>query len=135
MSPKRARRWQSLRWFAALAYTVGLFTMGMIDIGPLPVRPSLPIDKVGHLAAFGAYVWVMELALLELSPRARRFLAVAASLTAGLLLELVQSALPHRSADAWDFTADALGALLAAFLSFAASRVWQRSAPAAPRET
>ena len=133
MNPARARRFAALRWFLALAYTVGLFTLGMIDVGPLPVAPGVPADKIGHLAAFGIYVWVVEIALLELSPRARRALAAAASLLAGLLLELVQSALPHRSADVLDFAADALGALLATLISFSASRLVQRPVTASAR--
>jgi VanZ family protein len=114
-----------------VAYTIFVFTIGVIEIGPLPIAPAVPSDKLGHAAAFGVYAWVIELALLELSPGVRRLLSVLASAAAGLLLELIQSALPHRSAEVLDFLADAVGALFAALASALLARIALRS-PNAP---
>ena len=123
MISERRPPYPLLRRLAALAYAFLIFGLGVADLGRLPVPPVALLDKLEHLLAFGAFVWVIELALLELGTRRRRTLAVLVSCSCGLVLELVQSALPHRSAEALDLVADVLGALIAAALSFLASRL------------
>ncbi len=123
-----SRPW--VRRALALAYLAGVFWLGMIDLGPLPLDERLPTDKLGHMGAFGGVVVVVELALLELGATRRRAWAFLASVGAGGLLELVQAALPHRSADVGDWVADCIGAVLALGLSLAFARLF--SAPASP---
>jgi VanZ family protein len=112
-----------LRRVLALAYLAGVFWLGTIDIGPLPLE-RLPTDKIGHIGAFGGMVVIVELALLELGTSRRRGWAFLASVATGGLLELVQAALPHRSADVGDWVADCIGAVLAVGLSFAVARLF-----------
>jgi hypothetical protein len=114
----------------AFAYLVGVFWLGVIDIGPLPLDERLPTDKLGHMGAFGGVVVVVELALLELGALRRRVWAFLAGVVAGGLLELVQAALPHRSADFGDWVADSIGAVLAVGLSLLCARLF--SARASP---
>jgi VanZ family protein len=109
-----ARR--ALRTLPALAYALGIFYGGVIDIGPLPEEIGVPSDKLLHFAAFGGFEWLLELAFAELPPRSRTVLAVAAAVGVGVALELVQAALPHRSAELLDCVADTLGALLGALI-------------------
>jgi hypothetical protein len=120
-----------LRRVLALAYLVGVFWLGTIDIGPLPLDERLPTDKLGHIGAFGGMVVIVELALLELGTSRRRGWAFLASVATGGLLELVQAALPHRSADVGDWVADCIGAVLAVGLSFAVARLFS-ARPRAP---
>jgi len=117
-----------LRRSLALAYLAGVFWLGTIDLGPLPLDERLPTDKLGHIAAFAGLVWVVELALLELGAARRRACAFVSSAGAGGLLELVQGALPHRSADVGDWVADCIGAVLAVVLSCAGAR-WFAARP------
>ncbi len=123
-----SRPW--VRRALALAYLAGVFWLGMIDLGPLPLDERLPTDKLGHMGAFGGVVVVVELALLELGATRRRAWAFLAGVGAGGLLELVQAALPHRSADVGDWIADCIGAVLALGLSLVFARLF--SAPASP---
>ncbi len=126
--PPASRPW--LRRALAFAYLAGVFWLGVIDIGPLPLDERLPTDKLGHMGAFGGVVIVVELALLELGSPRRRVWAFLASVGAGGLLELVQAALPHRSADVGDWVADCIGAVLAVGVSLLFARFF--SAPASP---
>jgi VanZ family protein len=136
MTPARPAPHRALRWFIAVVYAFAIFALGVADFGPLPVPSRLPIDKLQHFLAFGAFVWVLELALLELGPQRRRVYSVLVSAVCGSLLELVQSALPHRSAELLDLVADILGALFAAALSaLAAWLAGQRRNAAEPHGT
>lgn len=111
----------------AFLYVAGVFYGGVIDVGPLPELPALSADKVLHALAFLGLGLLIELALYELPPVRRRILAVVLSAGAGGLLELVQATLPYRSADIWDFVADALGALTSALVSWLVFRITSRS--------
>ncbi|MGK3974131.1 VanZ family protein [Sorangium sp. So ce118] len=117
----------------AALYTIALFYAGCADIG-LPRAPEVPFDKITHFAAFLGLEWLLELALGETAAASRRRVAVAASAGVGGLLELVQAALPHRSAEWLDLLADALGALAGAGLLMLLAR-WRppRAAEAPPR--
>jgi VanZ family protein len=116
--------WRALRVLPAFAYALGIFYGGVIDIGPLPEDIGVPTDKLLHFAAFGSFEWLLELAFAELPARARVGLALAVAVGTGVALELVQAALPHRSAELLDCVADTLGALLGALvLHLALARV------------
>ncbi|WP_437757153.1 VanZ family protein [Sorangium sp. So ce1389] len=99
----------------AALYTIALFYAGCADIG-LPRVSEVPVDKISHFAAFLGLEWLLELALVETAAALRRRAAVAASAGVGGLLELVQAALPYRSAEWLDLLADTLGALAGAGL-------------------
>jgi VanZ family protein len=111
-----------LRCVLALGYVSGVFWGGVIDIGPLPKLPELPTDKVLHALVFMGLELVIEFALLDLGARRRRFIGVLGSITVGGLLELVQAALPYRSAEFLDWLADSAGALLGALITYLALR-------------
>jgi VanZ family protein len=117
-----------LRFALAVVYAVAVFWGGVIDVGPLPKLPEVPTDKVLHALVFLGLELVLELALVELQGWRRRAAAVLGSIVIGGLLELVQSALPYRSADVLDWAADALGAAVGALLSVLASRWFLRGA-------
>lgn len=78
--------------------------------GGLPWPFSIPADKVGH----GILFWI-ETCFLHRALRWRTGAARALSLAASVALvyagvsELAQLAIPLRSADGWDFLADACG--------------------------
>jgi VanZ family protein len=136
MSQVRIVPYRTLRLLLVLVYAALIFGFGVADLGPLPVLEGVPLDKLEHLLAFGGFAWVVELSLLELSAFRRRVLALGTSSSCGLLLELVQSALPHRAAEFLDLLADVLGALLAVGTSALVS--WwlgQRADSATPHRT
>jgi VanZ family protein len=116
------RHWQLL--LLAFAATSAYFAF-------VPVTPRVAVsihDKLNHLAAFGA----MGLAAALARPSTwRHTLAAAAGLIAyGAFIELVQSLLPTRSADAADLLADALGVATGLLLVAALRRVWRQPSAA-----
>jgi VanZ family protein len=119
-------RLRTLRRVPAVAYTVGVFYGGVIDIGALPELPGLSADKVLHGLAFAGLAGLIELFFFELAPARRRVVAAVLSSALGGLLELIQAALPYRSAELWDFGADVFGALVAAGVSWFVGRVARR---------
>jgi VanZ family protein len=93
----------------------------------VPVAPRVAVslgDKLNHLAAFAA----MGLAAALAQPASwRHHRTAAVGLVAyGAFIEIVQSALPTRSADAADLLADILGAAAGLLLVAALRRVWRR---------
>ncbi len=107
----------------ALLYIGVVFYLGSIAVDPLVGVDFDFKDKVMHALAFGGMQLTHARAFSFLWPEwPRRRVALWSGLSAasfGGLLELWQAALPHRSADFWDFIADAVGAFVAAF-------VWER---------
>lgn len=77
-----------------------------------------PWDKAAHLAIYG---WLAAALAVVLEPRFRAF-ALWTPLALGLADELLQSLSKHRSADAMDFTADAVGVLIGYALFRSTSR-------------
>ncbi len=69
---------------------------------------GLPLDKVRHVAAFGALAWVA----VQGFPRWAAWRIAAALLAYGVFIELVQSQIPGRHASGLDVAADALGIVL-----------------------
>ncbi len=114
MSSRTQTAIDKLRVILPLAYAAAIFYGGVINIGELPQTRFVASDKLLHAAAFGGLEVLVEWALLTREARIRRFLAVAAAVGVGGLLELVQAALPYRSADIWDLFADSVGAFLGA---------------------
>ena len=91
-----------------------------------PPDPQLALrvsDKVNHVAAFAA----MGAAAALAQPATWRHTGIAAVglLVYGGFIELVQSLLPTRVADAADLLADGLGAAIGLLLAAALRRVWR----------
>lgn len=122
---KRAA-WRAL---PALLYSMGLFYGGVIDVGPLPEIPHVATDKLLHAGAFGGLAGLLVFALPELATRRRQVIGASLSTGVGALLELVQSALPYRSAELLDLLADAVGAVLGALVFAWALRRWEARSP------
>lgn len=105
---------QKLRALLACVYGAVLFYFGVIDIGQLPTVPVISTDKLLHAGCFGGLELLVEWAAAE-QPRWRRMLlGIGVTVAAGGVLELVQAGLPYRSADWFDWFADAFGALVGA---------------------
>jgi VanZ family protein len=122
------RRWDLLVLFA---WTVLIFVGGSAKLpGPALVAPPIGWDKVAHLLGFFLTQRIAARALRhDLGGRPVR-VAVAGGLVSaalGGLLELYQATLPHRSADIWDFVADALGAGLGVLLAVYGARERSRA--------
>jgi VanZ family protein len=84
----------------------------------MPGVEIVSADKLLHALAFGGMQLVFLRALRFELPRwtlsKQNLGALALASGVGGLLELYQMALPHRSAELYDWVADTLGALLAA---------------------
>jgi VanZ family protein len=75
-----------------------------------PPAADLGWDKANHFTAFGTLAF---LGMQCLRPRAgRAWWVLAAALAFGVLIELVQSQIPGRDADAQDVVADMMGAVM-----------------------
>jgi VanZ family protein len=98
----------------ALLYVVAVFYMGSISVDPPAEMAFDWSDKVLHALAFGGMQLILARALRfswpEVAPERVAVHSTLAATAFGGLLELWQAALPHRSADFWDFLADAVGA-------------------------
>lgn len=93
----------------AFLYTAGIFYAGTIQLSGLPT--GFGLDKVFHLISFAGLALLIELGAFEAGPRLSAILSVVLASAVGLALELVQAALPHRSAEVLDWVADTVGAL------------------------
>ena len=134
MSPaEEPSAWRPL---PAVIYSFAVFYGGVIEIGPLPKLPGLAIDKVGHALAFAGLAVLVAFALPKLPLLRRLVIAGSVSTGVGALLELVQSALPYRSAEWLDLLADAVGAVLGALVVASFTRVREfRTVRASARQT
>jgi VanZ family protein len=106
----------------ALVWTAIVFALGSIP-NPGPSVPlDIPIDKFQHVAAFGLLQFLTLRALrYELPgrlPRAMPWIAALVSILVGVALELYQLTVPNRSAELLDLVSDAIGAVLAAFVTW-----------------
>jgi VanZ family protein len=109
-------------------YVAAIFYLGLIPV-PRVETGFVPADKVAHLVAFGGMQWLFLRALSFFRARGRFQIAATVGFAAfaGLLLELAQALVPHRSADVWDFVADSLGAVLGGGLSWLLLRRAERA--------
>jgi len=119
------RRQHAFLWYVlpALGWLALIFIGGGADFGPPEVNTGLPWDKLQHAVAFGVLGYLCFRALRQVAPGSRqtKLIALSAlfSMGAGLLLELYQLGLPHRSAEVADLVADVVGAgAAAAWLHF-----------------
>jgi VanZ family protein len=91
------------------ALAVCVLAVAWLAFAPLAEPPLLSWDKSNHLLAFGVMAWLADAGWPE-----RRLAAVRWGLLLGygVLIELVQSALPTRHFSLLDIVADAAGILL-----------------------
>ena len=116
----------------AVLYAGGLFYGGLIRMGRLPEVGFVATDKLLHAVAFAGFALLLARAghwFRPARPPLTTLLggALGASL-AGLLLELCQACTSYRSADAWDWVADTIGALVAVAVGFALVKLVPRRA-------
>jgi VanZ family protein len=110
----------SVHLLPAVLAVVAAFSLGTMRPSSLLVPQFDLSDKLGHLLAFG-FVQITHARAAEFlwdPERSRRLVwgaAVSATLV-GALLEVWQAFLPYRSAEFLDLVADALGAVLAAWI-------------------
>lgn len=107
----------------AVAYAGAIFYGGLIRLGALPEVGFVATDKLLHTLAFGGLALLLARAVHWLWPAVsigkKLVVAGAGSSLLGLLLELCQACVSYRSADAWDWVADTVGAGLAIGSAFA----------------
>lgn len=71
-------------------------------------------DKLGHMALFGSWSFAVGLYYQISKPPANLWLIFGSGVAFGLLIEVLQYALPlKRHADAYDFAFDVIGCLIA----------------------
>lgn len=99
----------------AVLYFGLLFWAGLIPLESLPGPDFALADKMWHLIAFGGLAALLARVVRHFRRPALQAAAIGAGASAllGGAQELLQSLTAYRSADAGDFAADALGALLA----------------------
>lgn len=106
----------------ALAYASAVFYGGLIRIGALPQVGFVATDKLLHALAFGGLALLLARAAQWARPGAtlgkKLVLGCVGSSLLGLLLEVCQAFTAYRSADALDWLADTVGALMAIGLTF-----------------
>lgn len=101
----------------SILYSGAIFYGGLIRLAELPPVGFMATDKLLHLFAFGGLAILLARSGHFFRPLASVYVklicgALGASFL-GLLLELCQATVSYRSADAWDWVADTVGALLA----------------------
>jgi hypothetical protein len=115
---ERPRRGFWLHVGPAVLYVIAVFWGGSVGMAAMPGAELLTADKLLHALAFGGMHLVLLRAVRFELPHVafgrQNLLALAATSALGGLLELHQMALPHRSAELYDWVADTLGALAVA---------------------
>lgn len=102
------QRW--MRRIPAIALSIAFFVASSsADV----VSPPFPLaDKLYHATAYAVYGWVVALAVgtFPIAPRRRAIVALAVALVFAASDEVHQSFVPGRTADFFDWCADAVGA-------------------------
>lgn len=103
---KSPNRWRGL----AAAYAACIFVASVAPLAA-PAQAGLYFDKAAHLVVYVVLAWLLSRAWRTGGRRSGDGLAVWVAATAyGGLIELVQSMLPWRSAEAADLLMNAAGA-------------------------
>lgn len=96
-----------------MLFGLTVLLVGYLSFGLLEQTPAAGInDKVGHTAAFLCLAFLLDFAWPRHPWGPGKLLLL---LGYGLLIELVQYFLPHRSFSLWDLAADGSGLLLYSF--------------------
>lgn len=122
-------RWR-LAW--RLLFLLLITMISWLAFSPLPpVGVDLGWDKANHFVAFATLAFV---GLQCLRPgRRRRWAVVLALLAYGVLIELIQSHVPGRAADARDVLADMIGVAIGLAAHMLVLRCLPRPAPLSRR--
>ena len=103
----------AIAWFFLSAYG---FFMKPPNVG-VPLFPHF--DKFAHFALFFGQMWLVARAYTsQMRPVNNKLWSILALVWA-IVIEVVQSSLPNRSADVWDVVADVAGALCALAIAHA----------------
>lgn len=101
-------------WLAPFGIAAAITALSHSPTYPLGIELPPPLDKLAHLAAFGAFAAALDAAwslTVRSVPLYRRHLAVfLLTCLFGALDEWHQSFVPGRDASPWDWAADTLGA-------------------------
>lgn len=125
--PPRAVPERPTGWIGFAAAVAGVALVLVLTLLPSAPSPSIAgvanVDKLLHAGAWGM------LALVTYRPffRRRALLCWGALVLFGIAIELAQTLLPPRGADAWDALSDACGAALGVLVM----RAWDRRRPSA----
>ena len=102
----------AIAWFFLSAY--GFFMKPPVGV---PLFPHF--DKFVHFALFFGQMWLVARAYTsQMRPVNNKLWSILALVWA-IVIEVVQSSLPNRSADVWDVVADVAGALSALAIAHA----------------
>ncbi|WP_431258811.1 VanZ family protein [Roseateles chitinivorans] len=120
-------RWRNAWRFLFLAVVAGA---SWLAFSPHPPPAAdLGWDKANHFTAFGTLAFI-GMQCLAAGPR-RRWIVLAMLLAYGVAIELVQSQIPGRDADAQDVLADMIGAVIGVAVHALALRLFTpRATPA-----
>lgn len=97
------------RWLPVLAWAAFLLWLGGRDTGP--ARTPAGFDKVAHFGLYGVLGVLAGRAWRTVRTPAPAFV-LACAVATGAADELHQTRVPARTADPWDFCADAAGVLI-----------------------
>jgi len=107
-----------VRWLAVAAVAVGILAASLApSAGTATLRGPLGVaglDKYLHGLAFAGFALVLAYALARRDPATVALAVFAAAVGFGLLVELLQAPLAHRTFSLADLAADAVGAALVA---------------------
>ena len=106
-----------IRWIPALLWA-GWILRGSVDPSPDPPLFEIPhLDKIMHFVAWAILAALLRWALGRAANLRRAFwVSWAIAFGYGLAIEALQAPIATRSAEGLDLLADALGALLGAWL-------------------
>jgi VanZ family protein len=100
--------------------------MVLVFLAPVPSTPLADSTHVDKLVHFGVFLGFALLLHLDRAPKVWWTLLTSFAFAAAV--ELVQSVLPYREGDVWDFVAGAVGATVGVILMLVIERA--RRAPA-----
>ena len=86
---------------------------------PIPEGPAIPhLDKGAHLCEYLLFAWLLVQAIRRAGLHEREYgqLAWIYATSYGLLMELLQTIVPWRSADLLDAAANAVGAAIGVWI-------------------
>ena len=96
---------------AFIGYVVVVALVFLLPVPPTPLEELNHVDKLVH---FGVFLGFALLFYIDRASRTRWILLTSFAFAA--VIELVQSILPYREGDWWDFVAGAAGASVGAVL-------------------
>ena len=109
-------------WLPAILWAAALFVLSAQPILPKIGPQFHNVDKIHHLIAYAVFGTFVMFALRRVHnlPLPKAFvLAILIASAYGATDEFHQRFVPHRSCDVWDWTADTLGAGIAATAFYA----------------